>query len=162
MIIRDARAGDAAKITGFWNPMIRDTVATFSAVQKTDADVAEMIAVRQSGGHGFWVAEAGDMVAGFATYAQFRGGDGYAHTMEHTIIIAPDGQGRGVGRALMSAVEDHARSSGAHSMMAAVSEENTASIAFHEAAGYCTVALVPQVGRKFDRWMDLVLMQKFL
>ena len=162
MIIRDARAGDAGKIAGFWNPMIRDTVVTFSSVQKTDADVADMIGERQGGGHGFWVAEVDDMVVGFATYAQFRGGDGYAHTMEHTIIVAPEGQGRGVGRALMSAVEDHARHCGAHSMFAAVSGENTAGIAFHGAAGYRTVALVAQAGRKFDRWMDLVLMQKFL
>ncbi|MBV1868700.1 MAG: GNAT family N-acetyltransferase [Marinosulfonomonas sp.] len=162
MKTRDATAADAGKIAAFWNPMIRDTTVTFHSAQKSGADVAVMIAERQSEGCGFLAAEIDEVVVGFATYAQFRGGDGYARAMEHTIIISPGGQGRGVGRALMHGVEDHARKGGAHSMLAAVSHENAAGIAFHAAAGYRSVALVPQVGRKFDRWLDLVLMQKFL
>lgn len=162
MKIRDATAKDARAIARFWNPMIRDTVVTFNSVLKSDTDVAALIHERQTAGHGFFVAQEHETLLGFASYARFRGGSGYAHTMEHTIIVAPEGQGRGVGRALIGTVEDHSRQAGAHSMIAGVSAENAAGIAFHQAAGYRSVALVPEVGRKFDRWMDLVLMQKFL
>ena len=162
MKIRDATTADAGAIARFWNPMIRDTVVTFNSVPKSDADVSALIRERQTAGHGFFVAQENETLLGFASYAQFRAGPGYAHTMEHTIIVAPEGQGRGIGRALMNALEDHARRAGAHSMFAGVSAENAVGIRFHEVAGYRTVSVIPEVGCKFDRWMDLVLMQKFL
>ena len=62
----------------------------------------------------------------------------------------------------MTAVETHARTSGAHQMIAGVSGENPHGIAFHAALGYARITTVPQAGRKFGRFMDLVLMQKFL
>ncbi len=58
--------------------------------------------------------------AGLATYGQFRGGNGYATCMEHTIILAPHAHGRGLGRALMQAVESHAKAHGAHQMIAGI------------------------------------------
>jgi phosphinothricin acetyltransferase len=82
--------------------------------------------------------------------------------MEHTIQLAPGASGRGHGRALMRAVEDHARMGGAHSMFAGVSGENPEGRAFHARLGYAETAVLPAVGWKFGRWMDLVLMQKFL
>lgn len=161
-MIRPALATDAAAIAAFWNPVIRDTAITFNPVEKSAAEVAAMILGRQSAGHGFFVAEYQGQVAGFASYAQFRGGAGYARTMEHTIILSPAAQGTGLGRALMSALEDHARTGGSHSMIAGVSAENPAGRAFHAAIGYTEIATLPQVGYKFGRWMDLVLMQKIL
>jgi phosphinothricin acetyltransferase len=104
----------------------------------------------------------GSTLLGFATYSQFRGGVGYQHTMEHTVVLAPEARGRGAGRALMQRLESHAASSGVHSMIAGVSGANAPGIAFHEAMGYKTVAVVPEVGRKFDQWLDLHLMQKIL
>jgi phosphinothricin acetyltransferase len=99
---------------------------------------------------------------GFASYAQFRGGVGYRHTMEHTIILGPAARGRGLGRALMTAIEDHARAGGTHSLFAGVSAGNPEGRAFHAAMGFAETAVLPQVGYKFGRWLDLVLMQKFL
>lgn len=161
-MIRDARPEDAAAIAAIWNPVIRDTAITFNSAEKSPDDIAAMIRARQGDGHGFLLAEAGGQVAGFATYAQFRGGVGYARTMEHTILLAPAAQGRGLGRALMTAVEDHARAGGALSIFAGVSAENPAGRAFHAAMGYAEVAILQRVGFKFGRAMDLVLMQKFL
>lgn len=160
--IRDATPDDAAAIAAIWNPVIRDTAATFNAQEKTSGDVAQMIASRQSDGHAFLVAARAGTLLGFATYSQFRGGIGYARTMEHTIILAPTASGQGTGRALMDRIEDHARSAGAHSLFAGVSAENPAGLAFHARLGFAEVARLQQVGHKFGRYMDLVLMQKFL
>ena len=156
-MIRAATAADAPAITAFWNPQIRDTLVTFNSIEKTDEEVATMIATRRA----FFVVEEGGVI-GFATYDQFRGGVGYARTMEHTVILAPDAQGRGWGRALMQTLEDHARANGVHSMIAGVSGGNENGCAFHAALGYARVGTVAQAGHKFDQYWDLVLMQKVL
>jgi L-amino acid N-acyltransferase len=158
-MIRAATAADAPAIAEIWNALIRGSVATFNAVEYADPQIVQMIADKGVAGHAFLVDEAR---TGFATYGQFRGGVGYAHSMEHSVHLAPAARGRGLGRALMTAIEDHARAERVHSMIAGVGGENTAGIAFHAACGYAHVATIPAVGWKFGRWMDLVLMQKFL
>jgi len=67
-----------------------------------------------------------------------------------------------LGRQLMHAIEDHARTGGAHSIFAGVSAANQQGVAFHARLGYEEVARLPSVGYKFDKYLDLVLMQKFL
>ena len=161
-MIRAAGAWDAPEIAGIWNPVIRDTAITFNAVEKTGDELVRFILDRADAGHATFVAEEDGRVTGFATYGQFRGGVGYSRSMEHTVMLAEGARGRGLGRALMAAVEDHARAQGAHSMIAGVSGENEAGIAFHAALGYAEVARVPEVGWKLERWLDLVLMQKML
>lgn len=160
--IRPATAADAAAIHAIWTPIIRDTTVTFSSAERTEEEVAQFIADRQTRGRAVFVAGVAGRVAGFATYDQFRGGNGYVHAMEHSVLLGPEARGQGIGRALMQAVEDHARASGAHTMVAGVSGENAAGIAFHAAIGYEQCGIMPQSGRKFGRWLDLVLMQKIL
>jgi L-amino acid N-acyltransferase len=156
-VITDATPADARQIADIWNVIIRDTIATFTTAEKTPQGVAKAMA-RQP----FFVARAGPTITGFATYFPFRGGPGYAHTMEHSIHVPRQARGRGLGRALMAHVEAHASAAGVHSIFAAISGENSDAIAFHAALGYSQTARLPQVGRKFGRWHDLVLMQKFL
>lgn len=162
MRIRPATASDADDILAIWNPLIRDTLVTFNAAEKSGPELRAMIAERTAAGHCFLVAEDGGFLLGFATYAQFRGGVGYRRTMEHTIILGPTSRGRGVGRALMTAIEDHARAADVHSMIAGVSGGNPEGRAFHAAVGYVEIAVLPQVGTKFGQLLDLVLMQKIL
>lgn len=162
MSIRPATPDDAEAIAAIWNPFIRDTAITFNSVEKTVRGLADDIEAKALDGKGFFVAKVDGSVAGFATYGQFRGGVGYARTMEHTVILHDRAHGRGVGRALMTAIEDQARVTGVHSMFAGVSAENPAAVAFHKAVGYVEMARLPQVGYKFGRWMDLVLLQKML
>lgn len=159
MTIRPARADDAAAICDFWNPFIRDTAVTFNSVEKSPEEVSKDILARSNG---FFVATIDDRPVGFATFFQFRGGIGYRHSMEHTVILSPTAHGHGVGRGLMERLCAAARAQGAHSMIAGVSAENTAGHAFHARIGFAEVARIPQVGFKFGRWMDLILMQKFL
>lgn len=161
-MIRPARPEDAAAILEFWNPLIRDTLVTFNPVEKTEAELRETITAKPLSGHAFLVAEEDGAILGFASYGQFRAGLGYARAMEHTIILAPGAKGKGVGRALMAAIEDHARAKGYHTMVAGVSGGNPQGRAFHAAIGYAEVGVIPESGFKFGRYWDLVLMQKVL
>ena len=158
MIIRAATPQDAEAIAAIWTPQIEQSVVTFNSQPYSPQDVAEMIANRPC----FLVLEIADALCGFACYTQFRGGIGYRHTVEHTIILAPLASGQGAGRALMAAVMDHARAADMHVLVAGVCAENTAGVAFHRALGFEQLAVLPEVGRKFGRWMDLVLLQKRL
>jgi phosphinothricin acetyltransferase len=161
-MIIEAGARHAAGIAAIWNPVIRDSAITFNAQEKPENDLVRLIVTRANAGHGFFVAEEAGDVLGFATYAQFRGGIGYARAMEHTVMLAPEARGKGLGRGLMEALEAHARDRDAHSMIAGISGENEDGINFHKKIGYADVARITEVGWKFDRWLDLVLMQKFL
>lgn len=162
MIVRPAGAQDTVSIALIWNQNIRHTANTFTTTEKTPETLARDIAARHKEGRAFLVAEQNGQILGFATYFQFRAGPGYAHTAEHSVMLDEAAHGQGIGRALMGALEDHARGAGVHSLIACASAENVGGIAFHAALGYSVVATLPQVGRKFDRWMDLVLMQKLL
>lgn len=157
-MIRPARPEDAPAIAALWNRVIAETTQTFTTLPKDPADLAQRIAA----GTPWWVAEAGGAVLGHATYGQFRSGPGYAHSMEHSIHLAPAAQGLGLGRALMAALEDHARAAGVHVMIAGVSGDNPGGIAFHAALGYAEVGRLPEVGRKWGQWLTLVLMAKRL
>ena len=158
MIVRPAVNADAVQLMAIQNPVIRETAITFNSVERTEADFHAAIRDLPC----FLVAEEAGEVLGFASYVQFRRGVGYARTVEHTIVLADAARGRGVGRALMAAVEDHARAAGMGSIWAGVSGENPAGVAFHGRLGYEEVARLPGVGFKFGRWMDLVLMRKWL
>lgn len=157
MILRPAELRDVPAILAVWNPLIRETSITFTTLEKTPEGLAADIAAR---GPAFLVAEESGAVLGFASYGPFRSGPGYAFTGEHTVILDAPARGRGVGRALMVRLEGEARRAGLHVLVAGVSGENPGAIAFHEAIGYRQVARMPEVGRKFGRWMDLVLLQK--
>ena len=161
VIPRPAEAADIPGLVTLWNATIRDTTITFTNLPRTEEGLARMIADRRARGREVFVVRDGDDV-GFAAYDQFRDGPGYAHAMEHTILLPPALCGQGAGRALMARLEAHARAGQAHTLFAAVSGENGAAIAFHARLGFEVSARYPEVGRKFGRWLDLVLMMKRL
>lgn len=157
-MIRPATAQDAPAIAAIWNQIIRDTTATFTSLEKDPTALADLIAQ----GVPWWVADVNSTVQGHATYGQFRGGPGYARSMEHSIHLSNTAQGLGLGRKLMATLESHASAAGAHVMVAGISGENTAGQAFHARIGYVECGRVLQAGHKFGRYLDLVLMQKIL
>jgi phosphinothricin acetyltransferase len=109
------------------------------------------------------VAEIDRTVVGFASYGDFRDSrrwPGYRFTVEHTIHVAGERQGAGIGRALLDALMSRAISNGKHVMIGAIDAENTGSITFHQKMGFVEVARMPELGFKFDRWLDLVLMER--
>ena len=156
MTIRQATPDDAPRIADIWNHAIRETTITFNPVEKTTDEVVALTA------QDCLVWEEQGQVMGFARYFPFRGGEGYRFTVEHTIMLHADGHGKGGGRALMAALCAHAKAAGKHKMFAGCSAENSGAVQFHARLGFQKVATLPEVGFKFGRWIDLVLMQKTL
>ncbi len=135
--------------------MIRDTTATFTTQEKSDADLQAMFDSRQGC---FLVAQIGGECSGFVTWGPFRAGDGYVHTAEHSIIVAQSG--RGIGRALMTEALRQAHAQDIHVMMAGIGGENSSAVTFHQKMGFTMSGRLSQVGRKNGRWHDLILMSK--
>lgn len=161
-MIRAAGEPDAAQIAELWSTLIRETTITFNSQEKTAADIRTLLAEKAEAACPFFVAVEGDTVLGFATYGPFRNGPGYARTIEHSIMLDDRARGRGHGRGLMRALEDHARARDMHTIWAGVSGENPAGVTFHRHLGFDQIATLPQVGYKFGRWLDLVLLCKRL
>lgn len=159
MKIRQARVSDAAAIADIGNRIIRETLVTFTTRERSVDEIAKDIEAR---GPAFVTAEMDGKVLGFATYGLFRSGPGYAQCREHTIALASEARGRGVGRALITALENAARAQRVHVLVAGISGVNPDAIAFHKAIGFRQVGLMPEVGFKWDQRLDLVLMQKIL
>jgi phosphinothricin acetyltransferase len=158
MQIRPATPSDTNQICGIWNPIIRETLVTFTTVEKTPADIELML----SKPHPFFVAVEGTVVLGFTTYGPFRAGPGYAETMELSINLAPQARGKGVGTQLLQALETAAKTNGIFALIAGVSGANPNAIRFHETNAYTRVGTLSQVGLKMGQRLDLVLLQKLL
>lgn len=162
-MIRDARTDDAAGIAAIWNPIIRDTEITFWPTERSVEEIAAIITARQAAGHAFLVAEdAVGTILGFSTYSQFRNGGGYARSFEHSINLGPDARGKGLGAALLAAVESHARAAGGRLLIGGITASNQGSLMFHQRNGYAEWGRIPAAGWKFGKFHDLVLMGKDL
>ncbi len=103
----------------------------------------------------FLVAEHDGEVVGWVSAAPYRPKPAYVHTRESTVYVAPGHQGLGVGRQMYDALLALLRADGVHAVVAGVALPNPASQRLHEACGFEQVGVMRQVGRKFDRWIDL-------
>lgn len=157
-MIRTATLGDVAAIRDIWNTLITDTTVTFNPVPRSNEQVAAFIS---DGPCPVFVAQT-DRVVGYATYGPFRAGAGYQHIAEHSIVLTRQAQGLGLGRRLLGAVITQAKENQINSLIAGISGENNQGLAFHKHMGFAQVGCIAQAGYKFDRWIDLVFMQKHL
>lgn len=139
--------------------MIRDTLATFTTIEKRKTDIQAMIATRVNA---FFVAINKEQLIGFVTFGPFRGGPGYAQTVELSIVVSPEVQGRSIGENLMAHAERAAKEDAIHVMVAAISGANDQAFKFHQKVGFVESGRMPEVGRKSEQWLDLILMQKIL
>ena len=165
MIVRDATDDDMPSVCSIYNATIPTTTVAWTETLQTVDERRAWFAEQQRRGYPVVVAEDAGEVVGFASYGSFRGDGrwpGYGFTVEHTIHVAKACWGAGVGRRLLEALIERAIAAGMHVMVGGIDAANDASLRFHERLGFVEVARMPQVGRKFDRWLDLVLVQRIL
>lgn len=127
-----------------------------------DTDPDARLEGRQASALPVLVAVDDDGVAGFATYGPWRPKTGYRFTMENSVYVHPKRRGRGVANALMPALLERARAGEVHALVAGIEATNASSLALHEKFGFREVGLLPEVGFKFGRRLDLVYVQLIL
>lgn len=161
MLIRDAVDSDAEAIATIYNDAVANTTAIWNEVTVDAANRVAWMADRRRLGYPVLVAvdPTGQSVIGYASFGDWRAFDGYRHTVEHSVYVRGDRRGGGIGRALLLAVIERARAIGKHVMVAAIEAGNAPSIALHEKLGFRRTGLMPQVGMKFGRWLDLAFLQ---
>ncbi|WP_319077338.1 GNAT family N-acetyltransferase [Enterobacter cloacae] len=159
MIVRHACKEDCAAIGEIHNHAVLHTAAIWN---DTTVDTDNRIAwfeARTLAGYPVLVSEENGIITGYASFGDWRAFDGFRHTVEHSVYVHPDHQGKGIGRMLMKALIIEARDIGKHVMVAGIEAQNHASIHLHQTLGFVTTGQMPQVGTKFGRWLDLTFMQ---
>lgn len=144
-----------------YNPFVRESTATFDLVPRSLEDQRRWIEDR-SGARFVLVAENDGEVCGFASISQYRDRAAYATTVEDSVYVASDHHGVGVGTLLLNELIASARTHGFHTMIARIVADHEASIALHHSCGFEVVGHEHEVGRKFGRWLDVIIMQKRL
>lgn len=175
-------AGDARAIAAIYDDAVRTTTATFDTVPKTIADRAAWLASHDARFSAFiaenakWrgsvpdmseeeVPESADLagaVVGWATISRWSERCAYDGTGETSIYVRPDARGKGVGSLLIRALVDHAKETEFHVLLARIVTGNEASERMHAAVGFRSIGVMREVGRKFDRWLDVGLWQLLL
>ncbi len=158
-LIRQARFEDIPSITRIYNYAIEHTTATFDTEIKTVDDW--LIAFSKHGDkYPIIVAVVDLKVVGWGLIKPFGERKAYRYTVEDAVYIDCNYQGQGLGSALLSELISIAREAGFHAMLALVVGGNAASLRLHEKFGFERVGFMKEVGRKFDRWLDVVVMEK--
>ncbi|MEQ8283718.1 MAG: N-acetyltransferase family protein [Parvibaculum sp.] len=160
--VRAATDADLPGILAIYNDAVANTTAIWNETESTLEGRRSWMAERTGRGFPVLVADENGEVAGYATFGDFRPHEGYRFTVENSIYVRADRRGRGIAKALMPPLIKAAETLGMHAMVAGIEAENRASIRLHERFGFREVARMPEVGRKFDRWLDLALMQRML
>src|SRR5262249_17631406 len=151
-----------AAITAIYNEVLENSTAIFSHVASTAEERASWWRARVAQGYPVLVARGAGGVLGFASFGDFRAWPGYRFTVEHSVHVAATARGRGAGPALMTVLLARAAALGKHVMVGGIDAANSASIRFHERLGFVQAGRLPEVGYKFERWLDLVFLQRRL
>ena len=161
MLIRLAQPADAEAIRTIYNHEVRTSAATFDLVERTLENQEAWLAER-SGAFSVLVAESDHLVIGFAALSSYKERAAYRTTVENSVYVDPDARGGGVADALLTELLAVAQSSGFHAVVARIGGGNEASIRLHEKHGFAIVGTEREIGRKFGRWQDVVVMQTLL
>lgn len=163
MIIRDATAGDAEALAAIYGHHVLHGFGTFEEEPPSPADMAGRRAAVAALGLPYLVAEDAGRVRGFAYASAFRPRAAYRYTAEDSVYIAPDAQGRGIGKAVLSEVIARCEALGLRQLMAVIGDSgNAGSIGLHTSLGFTRAGMGQGVGFKKGRWVDIVFMQKAL
>ena len=161
--IRAARTGDLPAILAIHNDVIATSTAIYSSAPSSLEERRAWFDARVAAGFPVRVAEVDGTVGGFASFGEFRGAwPGYRYSVEHSVHVRADCRGQGLGAALVAALLQDAAALGKHVMIGGIDAANTASLRLHARLGFAQVAHLREVGHKFGRWLDLVLVQRFI
>lgn len=161
--IRHATTADLPAVAAIFAHYVETSVVTFEETPPAVADWAHKLADLTDRGLPFLIAHTGQALAGYAYAAPWRAKPAYRHTAETTVYLSPAHTGRGLGRALMTALLDACGSTALRQLVAVVVDEEgepNPSLALHRRLGFADAGRLSAVGHKHGRWLDTVLMQR--
>ncbi|MGO9028599.1 MAG: N-acetyltransferase family protein [Acidimicrobiales bacterium] len=162
MQLRLAVEADAEAIRTIYNDEVLRSTATFDVVPRTPGEQARWMTVHQ-GAHPAIVAVDDDRtVLGFASLSYYRDRHAYATTAECSVYVGAAHRGAGIGRALLEELVERATLHGFHTLIARIGGDNDASVALHKACGFEPVGVEREIGRKFNRWLDVQVLERML
>ncbi|HEY1243961.1 MAG TPA: GNAT family N-acetyltransferase [Hyphomicrobiaceae bacterium] len=158
--VRAATTADVAAIAAIYRPAVLHGTASFELEPPDEAEMLRRFTAVTAACYPYFVATLDERVVGYAYASAYRTRPAYRFTVEDSVYIAPDAQGKGVGGALLKALVA-ASTAGGHRLMVAVigDSRNFASIALHRSAGFKFCGTIHSVGYKFGRWLDSVIME---
>ncbi|WP_447636802.1 N-acetyltransferase family protein [Flavobacterium microcysteis] len=161
--IRAAKIEDIEAILEVVNDAILNTTAIYDYDVRTLNDQIDWFTEKQEQGFPIIVAvDENDNVLGFGTYGSFRLKIGYKFTVEHSVYVKEGFSGKGIGRQILSELILIARKQKLHTIIGLIDTDNAGSIAFHEKLGFEKTGILREAGYKFERWLDVQLMQLIL
>lgn len=161
--LRPADIGDIPAIAAIYAPEVNEGTATFELEPPGEDELARRLEKVRQMGLPWLVAESEGRLAGYAYAGMYRERPAYRFTVEDSVYVAQWAQRRGVGRLLLDQIVSECRLAGMRQIVAVIGDTaNTGSIRLHAACGFTMVGTLKDVGFKFGRWLDTVLMQRAL
>lgn len=162
MNIRPASTDDLSFILEVYNDAILNTTAVYEYEPFTEEYIQAWMDQKHRDHQPVLISEYEGRASGFATLGVFRSRAAYRLTAEHSVYVHPSYRGKGQGKLLLEAIEQTARHQGYHLLVGGIDAENTISIRLHEAAGFREAGRIHEAAWKFNRWLDLVFMEKII
>ena len=162
-IIRPVRPEDTEALRAIYNEAVRNTTATLETEERDFITQHNWLNKHNGEPYPCFVAEDRDgIVIGWASLSPYNPKPGYRGTAENSVYVDTRAQGRGVGEALLQTLIDDAPTRSIQTIIALITSENLASLKLHEKLGFRTVGVLERVGRKFDRDLDVTLLQRHI
>jgi len=161
--IRPSRDDDVPAIAAIYGHHVLTGVASFEEAPPAPEEMARRRQAVVDRGLPYLIAERAGRVVGYCYAGPFRPRVGYRFTLEDSVYVDANEIGRGIGRRLLGEVVTRSEALGYRQMVAVIGgRETVASIRLHEALGFAHIGILPAVGFKFGRWIDIVIMQRVL
>ncbi len=163
LAVRCTHDRHAPAILAILNDAIVNSTALYDYQPRNADNMRSWFDAKRQGGYPvIGIEDAAGELLGFASYGAFRAYPAYKYTVEHSVYVRADQRGQGLGLQLMEAIIEEARLNDVHALVGAIDAANAGSIALHQRLGFQSVGLLPQVGFKFGRWLDLAFYQLLL
>ena len=160
--IRHAETADLEAMLAIYNDAILNTTAVYDYQPRPSDLQRQWFEAKQAQRLPVFVAHDGATIIGFGSFGPFRPWPAYQFTVENSLYVDSIYRRKGAGTALLASLVSAARTAGYHAMVAGIDATNEASLALHRKAGFQPVAHFREVGWKFERWLDLVFMERML
>ena len=161
MKVRLATLADAEAIRAIYNPEVTGSTVTFDLVPRSLEDQQRWLN-EHSGAHPAIVADDNGVIAGYGSLTAYKERPAYRTSVEDSVYVHRDHRGKGVGRLLLDALVEMASDHGFHAVFARIVGGHEASITLHQQCGFFIIGTEREVGRKFNQWLDVVVMERLL